>query len=86
MEKDPLINAKSAIHQRCQAHTAIVNNEVYGEGVQIKNEESINHVAGRVGKALRDFVQMKSNIGEGVGGSERGSLNQGTRSTIGMIL
>lgn len=51
-----------------KAYTAIVREKVYGEGVQIKKEECINHTAKRVGKALRDFVQVESKKGEGVGG------------------
>lgn len=47
-----------------KAHTAIESDKVYGESVQIKKEESINHVAKRVGKALRNFAQIKSKKGE----------------------
>ncbi|KAK8371952.1 hypothetical protein O3P69_016295 [Scylla paramamosain] len=43
-----------------KAYTAIVNEKIYGEDIEVKKEECINHVAKRVGKALRDFVQQKS--------------------------
>ena len=68
-----------------KTHTAIVRDKVYGEGVQIKKEECINHVAERIGKALKDFFQSKRKKGEGVGGRKRGSLTQGTIvKTIGL--
>ncbi|KAK4326402.1 hypothetical protein Pmani_003079 [Petrolisthes manimaculis] len=57
-----------------KAYSSIVKEKVYGD-VEIRKDECINHVAKRVVKALRDYVQEKSRKGEGVGG-RRGSLTQ----------
>lgn len=65
-----------------QRHTKpLQTKKIYGEDVQIKKEECINHVAKRVRKALRDFAQQKSRKGEGVRGGKRGSLTSYNQKT-----
>lgn len=74
MEKTNFCYATVISDGDSKAYSSVVNEKFFGD-VEIHKDECINHVAERVGKALRDYVQEKSRKGEGVGGKRRGSLN-----------
>lgn len=57
-----------------KAYNAVCKEKFYGEGINTEEEECLNHVEKRLGKALIQYVQTNSKGREGVGGRQYGSL------------
>ncbi|KAJ4447487.1 hypothetical protein ANN_09494, partial [Periplaneta americana] len=54
--------------------TYIKQLQVYGEGIDIRKEECVNHVAKRVGKGLQNIVREWRGTDSSIGGKKKGSL------------
>lgn len=61
-----------------KTYQQLVKNSVYGPNVSIEKEECINHVAKRLGTALRNKVKEWRSKGVTLGGRKRGNLKDET--------
>lgn len=57
-----------------KTHHHLQQLQVYGEGIDIRKEECVNHVAKRVGKGLQNIVREWRGTDSSIGGKKKGSL------------
>lgn len=66
----------------CKTFSHLKDNNVYGNNVILRKEECINHVAKRMGTALRNLVKTEKQRGTTLGGRKDGSLKDSTINNI----
>lgn len=55
-----------------KTHHHLQQLQVYGEGIDIRKEECVNHVAKRVGKGLQNIVREWRGTDSSIGGKKKG--------------